>query len=215
MKNFIKNDLIMWIVILAPVVYLAVLWKELPDSVPVHWNLQGEVNRYGSKTEILIITFLPFILYLLFFAFPKIDPKNKLKNMGSKYSGLRTIVIVFLAAISMMVIYTAKHEVFPGQNMMFILMGGLFTFLGNYMKTIKANYFIGIKTPWTLENETVWKDTHAMGGKLWFAGGIVIIITGIFANPKLNGIIFGIVLAIIVIIPTVYSYLRFQKLKKE
>jgi uncharacterized membrane protein len=212
MKSTFKKDLILWIVIIIPAVYLASLWNILPEKVPVHWDIHGEVNRYGGKTELLFITLLPFLMYLLFMVIPKIDPKNKLKNMGSKYSGLRSVMIVFMSALAMVVIYTGKNETFPG-NMMLILIGGLFTLLGNYFKTIKANYFIGIRTPWTLENETVWKETHLLGGKLWFAGGIAIILSVIFLPENISSVVFAIITAIIIIVPVVYSYLRFRKLK--
>jgi uncharacterized membrane protein len=215
MKKSIRSDIVLWIVIFLPLVYLAYLWSGLPDSVPVHWNFQGEVDRYGSKAELLILTFLPLIMYFLFTIIPKIDPKNRLKNMGGKYSGLRSVMIVFMSALAIMMIYTAKHEIFPGNNLMFILMGGLFTMLGNYFKTLKANYFIGIKTPWTLESETVWNDTHKLGGKLWFAGGFLIILSGIFTPPEVNSVVFGVILAIMVLVPVVYSYFRFEKLKKD
>ena len=212
MKSSFKKDLILWIVIIIPAVYLASLWNILPEKVPVHWDIHGEVNRYGGKTELLFITLLPFLMYLLFMVIPKIDPKNKLKNMGRKYSGLRSVMIVFMSALAMVVIYTGKNETFPG-NMVLILIGGLFTLLGNYFKTIKANYFIGIRTPWTLENETVWKETHLLGGKLWFAGGIAIILSVIFLPENISSVVFAIITVIIIIVPVVYSYLRFRKLK--
>ncbi len=214
MKNLIKSDLLIWIVILLPLIYLAYLWGDLPDKVPVHWNIHGEVDRYGGKTELLIITFIPFIMYLLFMVFPKIDPKDKLKNMGKKYTGLRSVMIVFMSALSLIIIYIAKSGSFPG-NMIIVLMGALFTLLGNYFKTIKANYFIGIRTPWTLENETVWKDTHQLGGKLWFIGGFLIMLSGIFAPREAGSVIFGVILAIMIVVPVVYSYLRFRKLKES
>ncbi len=212
MKSTLKKDLLLWIVILIPIVYLASLWNVLPEQVPVHWDFNGEVNRYGGKTELIFITLLPFIMYLLFMVIPKIDPKDKLKNMGNKYSGLRSVMIVFMSALAMIVIYTGKNGTFPG-NMVLILIGGLFTLLGNYFKTIKANYFIGIRTPWTLENETVWKETHLLGGKLWFAGGIAIILSVIFLPENISSVVFAIITAIIIIIPVVYSYLRFRRLK--
>ena len=67
-------------------------------------------------------------------------------------------------------------------DLIFVIIGLLFAFLGNYFKTIKPNYFIGIKTPWTLENEEVWKKTHLIGGKLWFIGGLLMALTFVLPN---------------------------------
>ena len=214
MKNLTKSDLLIWIVIMLPFIYLAYIWGALPDKVPVHWNIHGEVDRYGGKAGLLMITFLPFFMYMLFRVFPKIDPKDKLKNMGKKYTGLLSVTIVFMSALSLIIIYTAKSGSFPG-NMIIVLMGALFTLLGNYFKTIRANYFVGIRTPWTLESETVWKDTHQLGGKLWFVGGFLIMLSGIFASRETGFVIFGVILMVLIIVPVVYSYLRFRKLKEN
>ncbi|MEC8832569.1 MAG: SdpI family protein, partial [Bacteroidota bacterium] len=89
----------------------------------------------------------------------------------------------------------------------------LFIIFGNYFKTIKANYFIGIRTPWTLENESVWKETHKLGGKIWFAGGLLIILSSLIFNEKINIIIYMSCIAIMVLVPVIYSYLLFKKLK--
>lgn len=98
---------------------------------------------------------------------------------------------------------------------MVLIIGLLYLILGNYFKTIKANYFIGIRTPWTLENETVWKETHKLGGKLWFIGGLILILSSLLLEKQTNFTLFIIVTAIISIIPVVYSYLKFQNVKKQ
>ena len=96
----------------------------------------------------------------------------------------------------------------------FAIIGLLFAFLGNYFKTIKPNYFIGIKTPWTLENEEVWKKTHIIGGKLWFVGGLLMALTFLLPNEMQLYTFLGIT-AVITIVPIVYSYLEFKKIKNQ
>jgi uncharacterized membrane protein len=93
-------------------------------------------------------------------------------------------------------------------------MGLLFMLLGNYMKTIKANYFIGIRTPWTLEHESVWNSTHKLAGKLWFVGGLAIVISSLLTGNKFNGIFFISVTILLAFIPIIYSFLEYRKLKK-
>jgi uncharacterized membrane protein len=86
--------------------------------------------------------------------------------------------------------------------------------LGNYFQTVRPNYFIGIRTPWTLENEQLWKKTHRMGGKLWVAGGVLIAVISIFINNNTAlAITFGAILSIMVIVPVVYSYIEYLKAK--
>jgi uncharacterized membrane protein len=87
--------------------------------------------------------------------------------------------------------------------------------LGNYFQAVRPNYFIGIRTPWTLENEQTWKKTHRLGGRLWMAGGILIaILSLIIWNNLAIAITFGVILSVMVMVPVVYSYLEFLRLKK-
>jgi uncharacterized membrane protein len=98
--------------------------------------------------------------------------------------------------------------------MLFALIGALFAMLGNYFQTVRPNYFIGIRTPWTLENEQVWKNTHRLGGRLWIVGGFLIAILAFFINNNhLFSIIFGVIISLIVIVPVVFSYTEFKKEK--
>ncbi len=86
--------------------------------------------------------------------------------------------------------------------------------LGNYFQTIRSNYFIGIRTPWTLENEQVWKKTHLLGGRIWMAGGLLIVILSFIITDNHSLMIaFGILCFIMVIIPVIFSYTEFRKEK--
>lgn len=96
--------------------------------------------------------------------------------------------------------------------MLFALIGMLFAMLGNYLQTIRPNYFIGIRTPWTLENEQVWKNTHHLGGRLWIVGGALITILAFFIkNNQMYSNIFGVLILLMVIVPVVFSYSEFKK----
>lgn len=213
MKASIQKEIPLILVVLIPFIYIWVIWDQLPDKVPLHWNINGEVDRYGDKIELLMIPILlPLLVYLLFWIIPKIDPKRKIKNMGRKYDLLKTFMTVFMSALAMVIIYAAKNESFYNPNYILLPIGCLFVVLGNFFKTIRANYFIGIKTPWTLENETVWKETHKLAGKFWFVGGIIIILSSLLLEKKENFTLFLIVTVVITVIPVVYSYFKFRSL---
>src|SRR5690606_5776008 len=145
---------------------------------------------------------------------PKIDPKGKLDKMGNKFNQLRLLLSLFMSALATFIIYSVQQtESTPPFTLIFSLIGLLFAGLGNYFKTIKPNYFIGIKTPWTLENEEVWKKTHLFGGKLWFIGGLLIFILSLIIPHDYSFYLLMIVTIIISIVPIIYSYLEFKKLK--
>ncbi len=203
-------------IVLLPFVYLAYVWQDLPEIVPMHWNIKGEIDRYGDKTELIFIPFLlPLLVYIIFLVVPKIDPKNKLNKMGNKLQALKFILTTFMSVLALFIIYSVKNQSISNPNYIILLLGLLYLILGNYFKTIKANYFIGIRTPWTLENETVWKKTHELGGKMWFIGGLLIVISSLLLDKQTNFIIFIVITAIITIVPIIYSYTTFTTIKKQ
>ena len=208
----IKKELPLIAIVLIPFVYLAYIWNQLPQKVPVHWNAKGDIDRYGDKAELILIPLLlPFLAYIIFLVIPKIDPKKKLNKMGNKLQSLKALVTTFMSILALFILYSSKNQSFDNSNYLFILIGILYIILGNYFKIIKPNYFIGIRTPWTLESESVWKQTHMLGGKLWFIGGIIIVLSGFILGNEINVIVFLTITTIIAIIPIVHSFLLFRK----
>ncbi|WP_372765784.1 SdpI family protein [Lutibacter sp.] len=207
----LKKELPLITIVLLPFIYLAYIWNQLPEKVPMHWNIKGEIDRYGEKMELIIIPILlPLLVYIIFLVVPKIDPKNKLNKMGNKLQTIKVLLTTFMSILALFIIYSAKNQSFANPNYIILLIGVLYIILGNYFKTIKANYFIGIRMPWTLENETVWKKTHKLGGKLWFVGGIIVVLTSLILDKEPNVTVFLIITGIITIIPIVYSYIIFK-----
>src|SRR5574343_214521 len=213
MEKF-KKEIPFLAIALIPFVYLIYIWNRLPEKVPMHWNGAAEIDRYGDKKELVAMLFmLVGITYLVFFFFFYIDPKQKLQSMGDKLNSFRMILTLFISCLSVFILYiTQQKSSNPG--FVFAIIGLLFTFLGNYFKTIKPNYFIGIRTPWTLENEEVWKKTHLIGGKLWFVGGLLMTLLFLMPNEMQLYTFLGIT-AVITIIPIVYFYLEFKKIKNQ
>ena len=213
MEKF-KKEIPFIAVALLPFVYLAYIWNELPKEVPMHWNASGEIDRWGDKSELFMMLFmLTGITYFVFLIIPYIDPKQKLQNMGNKLNNLRLILALFMSALAIYILYSVQQKT-SNPVLIFPLVGLLFAFLGNYFKSIIPNYFIGIRTPWTLENEEVWKKTHLIGGKLWFVGGLLMALTFVLPN-KIQIYTFLAIAAVITIVPIVYSYLEFKKIKNQ
>lgn len=211
----LKKELPLIGIVLLPFLYLMYVWNQLPEQVPLHYNLKGEVDRYGDKSELILIPILlPLLIYVIFLAVPYIDPKKQIQKMGNKYDTLKLILTTFMSALALFIIYTAKNQTMTNPNIIFLIIGLLYLIFGNYFKTIKANYFIGIRTPWTLESESIWKETHKLGGKVWFVGGLLVIICSLLLNKELNAKMFLGITIIIALIPIVYSYILYRKEKK-
>ena len=92
----LKKELPLIAIVLLPFIYLAYLWNDLPSKVPMHWNLKGEIDRYGDKSELIIIPILlPLLVYVIFLVVPKIDPKNKLNKMGDKLQTIKFLLTTY------------------------------------------------------------------------------------------------------------------------
>jgi len=215
MNKYLKES-VLWVFIVLPYVYLSTIWDKLPARVPTHFDLAGKPNDWSDKSSLLYLPGAMMIgIYLLMLIIPYIDPKKKIQQMGNKYYNLRFLLTFFFSILTIFILYTSSTGSIKNPNILLGLIGVLFAMLGNYFQTLRPNYFIGIRTPWTLESEQTWKKTHRLGGKIWMVGGVLIAFFSFFQSNALFSIVFGIIIGILVIVPIVYSYLEFQKEKKN
>lgn len=216
MKINLQKELSLIAIVLAPFIYLASIWNNLSDSVPVHWDIEGKIDRYGEKSELILIPILlPLLIYVIFTIVPLIDPKGKIQQMGNKYFMLKAAMTIFMSILALVIIYAVKNESLYNPNYIILLIGVLLLILGNYFKTLRANYFIGIRTPWTLENETVWKETHKLAGKIWFVGGLLIIVSSLLLDKETNFRLFIGLIIVMSLSPVIYSFFKFRSLSNS
>jgi len=198
---------------LLPFVYLSTIWTELPARIPTHFDLGGNPNGWSDKNSLIyLLASLGIGTYLLMLFIPWFDPKKKIQQMGEKYYSLRVLMTVFMTLISVYILYSGNgNKINP--NLLMGLIGAFYAVFGNYLQTVKPNYFIGFRTPWTLENEQTWKRTHRLAGRMWMLGGLFIVITSFALNSNVTlGILFATITMIIVIVPIIYSYIEFKKI---
>jgi uncharacterized membrane protein len=210
---------IIWPIIAAPAAYLALVWNRLPEVVPVNYNLRGEADEYGSKNELLlvaaIITGVSVLMYLIISNVYRIDPKKYAVENKTKLHRLAFAISVFMSALLCVFIYSTDHgETKMMTRLGLAAVGLLFSIIGNYMYTIKPNYFAGIRLPWTLENEENWKKTHLLAGKLFFAGGLAVTAISFIIPVAALYAVFIVVTVIITLIPCIYSFLLYKKQKR-
>lgn len=186
-------------------------YSHMPEQMATHWNSQGEVNGYMPKLYGLFL--MPLIITciaILFLLIPKIDPlKENIETFSAYYNRFIIILILFFVVIQIQIllwnigIQIRSNVLFP------IGLGFLFYYGGILMENAKRNWFIGIRTPWTLSSDGVWKKTNRIGGKLFKIAGIIAIIGSFFQDY----IIFFIIVPIlsIAVFTIVYSYIEYQK----
>ncbi|MFM1878640.1 MAG: hypothetical protein RLZZ241_1506 [Bacteroidota bacterium] len=212
MKNYLKKDGFALILVFIPFVYLGLIWDALPDNVPLHWNLQGEVDRWGSKSELWFIPFVTTgLIYILLSVIPILDPKKRISEMGAGYGKLKLALVGVMAVLALALIQMTRNDEMPAPEMILPIVGLLFIVLGSFMNRIKPNYFIGIRTPWTLESTEVWSKTHKLGGILFIVGGISIAGVGFLAETE-TAFKFTVFAALsIALISVLYSYWVYRK----
>jgi uncharacterized membrane protein len=188
-----------------------VVYPTAPDRIASHWNAAGEVDGYLSKFWGLFL--IPFIMtgfVALLAVLPRIDPyKESYDKFRNYYEGFILLFVLFMLAIQVQIIlWSIGYQISP--NLTFpILIGILFIYLGFLLDRAEQNWFVGIRTPWTMSSKTVWKKTHELGGKLFKIAG-VISCSGIFAGVYALWFVLVPALAV-AIITVVYSYYEYQK----
>ncbi|MBQ8208319.1 MAG: SdpI family protein [Clostridia bacterium] len=213
----IKNNkikiIISSIIILLPIIAGLILWQSIPDKIAVHWNINNEADNYAGKY--FAVFGLPLIIlgiHLLCILGTALDKRNKDQN--KKVFGLVFWISPCVSLFGGLVIYShALGKALDVGLLTLILLGLMFIIVGNYLPKCKKNYTIGIKLPWTVNNEAVWNKTHRFGGIIWVIGGILMLITA-FLPGNIMPIMLIAVLVLILVIPTVYSYVIYRNLRR-
>jgi len=206
-----KSEIVALLLVIVSLLISFYFAPKLPSSIPSHWNYRGEVDGYMAKSwGIFLIPAFLFILFLLFLILPKADPlKANVEKFRKYFDGFIIVLFLFFIAIHLQTILWVLGTKIPPNIIFPIGLGILFYYVGIMLNHSQRNWFIGIKTPWTLSSDEVWDKTHKLGAKLFkICGGVSII--GIFFKDY--AIIFVLVPVIIAAIYlTIYSYIEYKK----
>lgn len=217
MSRFIKKEWISLLAFLGFVFCTFYYGNKLPNEIPIHFNLEGEADGWGSKWIMLaLFPVIGVLTYLLLFFVPKIDPKKKFESTYDKpLPQFRSLLMIMLFGIELIALKSAISEQLNPQWLTGLIVALVFVGFGNFMNSIKPNYFIGFRTPWTLENAEVWKLTHRLVSKIWVFGGIIylVLMPGLTNLELMIGL--GILLILGVILPVIYSYRLSKSLKNH
>ena len=158
----------LWLLALLPLALVAVFYARLPDEVPMHWGIDGTVDRYGSRNELWLMGALGPLFALLFQFLPRLDPRRRSYEKFQRY--YEAAALVLTAFVSVMMGTVLLEILRPGAvsmgRVVSALVGLLFLFIGNMMGKVKSNFFLGIRNPWTLSDPDVWNRAHRLGAGL-------------------------------------------------
>ncbi len=219
MRRFFTSPILAIVLLAAPAILAAILYPGLPDSIPVHFNADGQADKYDHKSSIWLHTSILFVIglgvYFLVSNIHKIDPKKTASVSIDTYKAIAMLVVVFLAVINTSMVLSMANT-FPSfslQKVVLPAVGLLIAVIGYFMRNIKPNYFMGLRLPWTLEDEDNWAATHQFAAKLWVPGGLLMAVSSVLF-PFMTAFIITMALTLLlVLIPVIYSY-RFFKNKK-
>lgn len=173
------------LLILAAVVFSVIVYARLPERMPMHWGVHGEVNRYGSRAEGAF--FMPgvmLLIWLLLRFLPRIDPRRaNYEKFADTYDLIVNSLVALFAVMHLALLGTALGWPISMARLVPALVGLQFVILGNALPRARPNWWFGIRTPWTLSNDRVWTRTHRVGGYLLAGAGLVLLLSAALPAP--------------------------------
>jgi uncharacterized membrane protein len=208
-----KNNAVLWSALLTVVAIVAslIVAPSLPPTVPVHWNASGQVDGYGSKAMMLWMT--PAIMVgitIMAWAIPLISPKKfEIEPFSKAYVAIMIAIQLMQLCIHFILLRGAGNAQIDITRVMMPVMFVFFAYMGNWMGKIRQNYFMGVRTPWTLADERVWDQTHREAARLWFWGGIAGAVISALGTPVVVSVA---IILVIALVPVYRSYAIAKKL---
>lgn len=192
----------------------ALVYSKMPEQVVTHWGTNGEANGFmGRFWGVFFVPVLMTLLYFFLYFVPKIDPRHQnIEQFRDSYNRFLNILILFLFTIHLYSIAWNLGQRFDIGYILSIALAGLFYSIGMMVEEVKPNWFIGIRTPWTLSNDTVWQKTHKVGSRLYKAAAIFCLLGLFFPHFVFVLTIFPIIAVSLYLVA--FSYFEFKKLKK-
>ncbi len=209
-----KTNIIIIGLILVSFIIGIYLYPQMPDKMASHWNSKGEVDSYMPKFwGVFMMPIIVTGMYILFLFIPRIDPlKANIAKFRNYFDRFIIVIVAFMFYIYLLTIFWNLGFRFNLGQFMTPALGFLFIVAGILIKHAKRNYFIGIRTPWTLANEKVWNKTHKLGANLFFIAGVLCFFGTFFPDYMMWFVLGPVFTASFVTI--IYSYFEFKKIKK-
>lgn len=195
------------------VVISIVAFRHLPDPMPIHWDVHGQVNGYGSRiVGAFLNPLIMLVIAVLIPVLPKIDPRGRnYEKFGTAYLTMMNATLTLMFVVHIFAISTALGMNVPIERVIPAAIGLLLVVIGNLLPRVRPNWMVGIRNPWTLSNDRVWERTHRVGGYLLMGLGVLLVLASPFApmSATLIIVVGGTIAAGIGI--TVYSYVIWKQ----
>ena len=201
-----------WLLLAVMFVLAATTWGSSPERIPVHWNIAGHVDRWGGKFEgLLAVPLLALGIYALLLVVPRLDPgRANYAAFAGPYATIRLGTLVVLAVIYALVVLWVRGVRVNMEVWVPLIVGGLFVVVGNVLGKVRPNWFVGVRTPWTLSSKVSWTRTHRAGGWLFVLMGVLFMVTAVLRSAWAVWVLLGAsVVGVAGLI--VYSYVQWRR----
>ena len=202
------------LLIITAFAYTVSLYSGLPSRLPTHWNFQGQIDGYSPKFPFaFLLPCLMLLMVVAFCIFPQIDPqKNKYRLFQREWHLIQVGLVSFFLLLHIVTLAAATNPAIRVDTIVPIGIGLLYIFMGNYFGKIRQNWFLGIRTPWTLSNQQVWNKTHRFAGYTFVLSGFLILLLSLLTAPS---ILFLVILLAGAFLPVLYSYLVYRRISHD
>jgi uncharacterized membrane protein len=200
------------LIVIAAIIITAAVYPQIPERMPTHWNIRGEVDGLSNRLwgAWLIPLLLP-VMWGIFRILPHIDPRRaNYAKFASTYEWIVALVLAFMLGMQGIVLAAATGHPLPMQRVIPFGVGVMFLIIGNLLPRARSNWFVGIRTPWTLSSELSWERTHRVGGFVIVLIGVAMIVTA-FVAPVRGLVILPFVVFPVVLLLIAYSYIVWKQ----
>lgn len=205
--------LVGFLLLLVAVALSAWAYPALPERVPTHWDLAGSVNGYSSR--LFAVTLVPAIIafiWLLMLVLPSISPRGfRLEQSAEAYYTCMLAVIALIDVMHFIFLRAGRTGTAPSLTLIFASIGVLLAIVGSFLGRLEKNFWFGVRTPWTLASDEVWRRTNKLAGQLFIAGGILILLASFFGNAVIPILIA--VLVTVGLVSIAYSYVLYRRIE--
>lgn len=208
MNNWLKHNWLILLLIVLPLIVGFAVYDQLPEELPTHWNARGEVD--GTMPKMVALLVFPAIMLFsnaIFWALPYIDQKKSLENSQKPLQVIQISSTLLVSVLSICTILIGLGYELDIATIVPIGVLLLFLVLGNFMGKIRPNAFMGIRTPWTMQNEEIWHKTHRLSGWVWVGMSLGLIGLRFLLSSEVFIFLFIAGIATMVLIPVIYSFL--------
>jgi uncharacterized membrane protein len=190
----------------------ALSWHAVPDRIPVHWGISGRPDRWGGRFEgLLLLPLVGLLTYLVLLLAPRIDPgRANYASFAGAYGTVRLVVLLSMLALQVVMVLAARGHSVDVATLVPLIVGAMFVVLGNLFGKLRPNWFIGIRTPWTLSSKRSWDRTHHAGGWLFILFGFLLMSTALARTTWVIITVIGVIAAGVLGL-VVYSYVEWRR----